>query len=96
MKDKKTKQIDDIREDPFEEYIKLGEPDKADKGIDESLSSFNGYSNRFAHHIAWDLSLSIHCFIISKSLSESYFLSSMCIPCSLSRFHSIISVYGLK
>lgn len=31
MKDKKTKQIDDIREDPFEEYIKLGEPDKADK-----------------------------------------------------------------
>lgn len=31
MKDKKTKQIDDIWEDPFEEYIKLGEPDKADK-----------------------------------------------------------------
>ena len=31
MKDKKTIQIDDIREDPFEEYIKLGEPDKADK-----------------------------------------------------------------
>lgn len=31
MKDKKTKQIDNIREDPFEEYIKLGEPDKADK-----------------------------------------------------------------
>lgn len=31
MKEKKTKQIDDIREDPFEEYIKLGEPDKADK-----------------------------------------------------------------
>lgn len=31
MKDKITKQIADIREDPFEEYIKLGEPDKADK-----------------------------------------------------------------
>ena len=31
MKDKKTKQIDDIREDPFEVYIKLGEPDKAEK-----------------------------------------------------------------
>lgn len=31
MKDLKTKQIDDIREDPFEEYIKLGEPDKADR-----------------------------------------------------------------
>ena len=31
MKDKKTDQIDDIREDPFEEYIRMGEPDKADK-----------------------------------------------------------------
>ena len=31
MKDKKTKQIDDIREDPFEVYIKLGEPDKVEK-----------------------------------------------------------------
>lgn len=31
MKDKKIGQIDEIREDPFEEYIKLGEPDKADK-----------------------------------------------------------------
>ena len=30
MKEKKTEQIDEIREDPFEEYIKLGEPDKAD------------------------------------------------------------------
>ena len=31
MKDKNTDQIDDIREDPFEEYIRMGEPDKADK-----------------------------------------------------------------
>ena len=31
MKDKKTEKIDDIREDPFEEYIKLGEPGKSDK-----------------------------------------------------------------
>lgn len=31
MNEKKLKQIDDIREDPFEEYIKLGEPEKADK-----------------------------------------------------------------
>ena len=31
MIDKKNDQIDDIRKDPFEEYIKLGEPDKADK-----------------------------------------------------------------
>ena len=31
MKDKNTDQIDDIREDPFEEYIRLGEPNKADK-----------------------------------------------------------------
>jgi fido (protein-threonine AMPylation protein) len=30
-KDKKTDQIDDIRIDPFEEYIKLGEPEKSDK-----------------------------------------------------------------
>ncbi|MDO4803489.1 MAG: antitoxin VbhA family protein [Lachnospiraceae bacterium] len=30
MKDKIAKQINDIREDPFEEYTKLGEPDKAD------------------------------------------------------------------
>lgn len=31
MKSKNTDQIDDIREDPFEEYIRMGEPDKADK-----------------------------------------------------------------
>ncbi len=31
MKDKKADKIDDIREDPFEEYIKLGEPGKSDK-----------------------------------------------------------------
>lgn len=31
MQDKKNNQIDDIREDPFEEYIRMGEPDKADK-----------------------------------------------------------------
>lgn len=31
MKDKKLEQIDEIRKDPFEEYQKLGEPDKADK-----------------------------------------------------------------
>lgn len=31
MKDKNTDQVDDIREDPFEEYIRMGEPDKADK-----------------------------------------------------------------
>lgn len=31
MKDKDPKQIDEIKEDPFAEYIKLGEPDKADK-----------------------------------------------------------------
>ena len=31
MDNKHTKQINDIREDPFEEYIKLGEPGKADK-----------------------------------------------------------------
>ena len=30
MKDRKTDQFDDIRQDPFEEYIKLGEPDKYD------------------------------------------------------------------
>lgn len=31
MKNKNTNQVDDIREDPFEEYIRMGEPDKADK-----------------------------------------------------------------
>lgn len=31
MKDEKTNQIDDIQKDPFEEYIKLGEPDKVDR-----------------------------------------------------------------
>ena len=31
MRDKKTEEIDELREDPFEEYIKLGEPDKVDK-----------------------------------------------------------------
>lgn len=31
MQDKKNNQIEDIREDPFEEYIRMGEPDKADK-----------------------------------------------------------------
>ncbi len=31
MKDKKVDRIDDIRQDPFEEYIKLGEPGKAEK-----------------------------------------------------------------
>lgn len=31
MKSNNTDQIDDIREDPFEEYIRMGEPDKADK-----------------------------------------------------------------
>ncbi len=31
MKNKKTDQMDDIRKDPFEEYIKLGEPGKTDK-----------------------------------------------------------------
>ena len=32
MKDsKKTGKINEINEDPFEEYIRLGEPDKADK-----------------------------------------------------------------
>ena len=31
MKSKKTDQMDDIRKDPFEEYIKLGEPGKTDK-----------------------------------------------------------------
>ncbi len=31
MKDKKTDRIDDIMQDPFEEYVKLGEPGKADK-----------------------------------------------------------------
>ena len=31
MKNKNTNQVDDIREDPFEEYIRMGEPDKVDK-----------------------------------------------------------------
>ena len=31
MIDRNKDQIEDIRQDPFEEYIKLGEPDKADK-----------------------------------------------------------------
>lgn len=31
MKDKNKKQIDEPRKDPFEEYIRIGEPDKADK-----------------------------------------------------------------
>ena len=31
MKEKKVTRIDEIQEDPFEEYLKVGEPDKADK-----------------------------------------------------------------
>ena len=31
MKEKKPVETDEIREDPFKEYLKTGEPDKADK-----------------------------------------------------------------
>ena len=31
MEDKRNKQFDELNKDPFEEYIRLGEPDKADK-----------------------------------------------------------------
>ena len=30
MEDKRNEQFDELKKDPFEEYIRLGEPDKVD------------------------------------------------------------------